>query len=96
MYAGLISGHIQPVRFEEFTETFSRELLPAISREHGFKSLYVMQDASQNKITLLVMWGTEAEAQGSLEGHLYHRLSEIVEFLDGQSNSETLEVIMRA
>jgi len=40
MYARLITAHIQPTKWEEFATAFSTVILPVISREHGFKSIY--------------------------------------------------------
>ena len=96
MYARLITVHIQPTKLEEFATTFSKEILPAISREHGFKSIYVMKDAAQNKITALVVWETESDAQASIEGYLSQRLPKVANVLVSQPSAETLEVILRA
>jgi heme-degrading monooxygenase HmoA len=96
MYARLITAHIQPTKLEEFATAFSQVILPAISREHGFKSIYVMKDAAQNKITALVVWETESDAQTSIEGYLSQYLPKGANFLASQSSAETLEVILRA
>ena len=96
MYARLITVHIQPTKLEEFATTFSTDILPAISREHGFKSIYVMKDATQNKITALVVWETESNAHTSIEEYLSQRLPKVAHFLASQPSAETLEVILRA
>jgi len=96
MYARLITALIQPTKLEEFATAFSQVILPAISREHGFKSIYVMKDAAQNKITALVMWETESDAQTSIERDLSQHLPQVANFLASQPSAETLEVILRA
>jgi heme-degrading monooxygenase HmoA len=96
MYARLITAHIQPTKLEEFASRFSQVILPAISREHGFKSIYVMKDAAQHKITALVMWENESDAQASIEGYLSQRLPQVANLLVSQPSAETLEVILRA
>ena len=96
MYARLITAHIQPTKLEEFATAFSQVILPAITREHGFKSIYVMKDAAQNKITALVVWETESDAQTSIEGYLSQHLPKGANFLASQPSAETLEVILRA
>ena len=96
MYARLITAHIQPTKLQEFASEFSRVILPAVSREHGFKCIYVMKDAAQNKFTTLVVWETESDALGSIEGYLNQRLPQVANFLAGQPSAETLEVILRA
>jgi heme-degrading monooxygenase HmoA len=96
MHARLITVNIQPAKFEEFAETFSKELLPAISREHGFKCMYVMKDGVHDKITVLAVWDSESDAKQSIEGYLSQRLPKVADFLAGQPNAETLEVILRA
>jgi heme-degrading monooxygenase HmoA len=96
MYARLITAHIQPTKLEEFATAFSQVILPAISREHGFKCLYVMKDAAQHKITALVVWETESDAQTSIEGYLSQYLPKEANFLASQPSAETLEVILRA
>ena len=96
MYARLITAHIRPTKLEEFATAFSQVILPAISREHGFKSIYVMKDAAQNKITALVVWETESDAQTSIEGYLSQHLPRGANFLASQTSAETLEVILRA
>jgi quinol monooxygenase YgiN len=96
MYARLITAHIQPTKLEEFATAFSQVILPAISREHGFKSIYVMKDAAQNRITALVVWETEADAHISIEEYLSQYLPQATSLLAGQPGAETLEVILRA
>ena len=96
MYAQVITAHIQPTKLEEFATAFSQVILPAISREHGFKSIYVMRDAEQHKITALVVWETESEAQRSIEWYLSQQLPKSGNFLASQPTAETLEVILRA
>ena len=96
MYAQVITAHIQPTKLEEFATAFSRVSLPAISREHGFKCIYVMKDATQNKITALIVWETESDAQTSIEGDLSQHLPKGANFLVSQPTAETLEVILRA
>ena len=96
MYARLITAHIQPTKLEEFAMIFSQVILPAISREHGFKTIYVMKDAAQHKIIVLVVWETEADAQISIEEHLSQHLPQGANLLASQPGAETLEVILRA
>lgn len=96
MYAWLITAYIQPTKLEEFATAFSQVILPAISRERGFKSIYVMKNVAQNKITALVVWETESDAQTSIEGYLSQYLPNGANFLASQPGAETLEVILRA
>ena len=96
MFARLITVKIQPAKFEEFAETFSKELLPAISRECGFKCMYVMKDIAQDKITVLAVWDSESGAKNSIESYLDQRLPKVANFLASQPNAETLEVVLRA
>ena len=96
MYARLITADIQPTKLEEFATAFSQVVLPAISREHGFKSIYVMKDVAQSRITTLVVWETEVNAQISVEEYLSQYLPQATSFLTGQPGAETLEVILRA
>ncbi len=96
MYARIITANIQPEKSNEFPNAFSEMLLPDISQERGFKGIYVMRDATQNKITALVLWETEADAQASIEGFQRRRLPKMASFLAGQPTAETLEVVLRA
>ena len=96
MYARLITVYILPTKLDEFVAAFSQVILPAISREHGFKSIYVMKEAAQNKITVLVVWETESDAQTSIEGYMSQHFPIGANFLASQPGVETLEVILRA
>lgn len=96
MYAQLITAYMQPTKLEEFAAAFGQVILPAICRERGFKSIYVMKDAAQNKITALVVWETESAAQIGIVGHLSQHLPKGANLLASQPSAETLEVILRA
>lgn len=96
MYARIITAHVQPDKSNEFPNAFSEMLLPDISQERGFKGIYVMRDATQNKITALVLWETEADAIASIEGFQHRRLPKLASFLASQPIAETVEVVVRA
>jgi len=96
MYARLITAHVQPTQLEECATAWSEVIVPALSRKQGFKSIYVMKDAAQHKITALILWETEAEAQATIEGYLSQRLPKGAHVLASQPSAETLEVILRA
>jgi hypothetical protein len=94
MYAHLITANVYPSQMEAFTAIFCEQILPAVSREHGFKSTYMMKNAAQNQIMVIMFWETEAAAQINLDAYL--QPSSMTHLLIGQPTAETLEVILRA
>jgi heme-degrading monooxygenase HmoA len=96
MYARMITANIQPDKFDEFPKAFGEFILPDASQERGFKGIYVLRDAAQCKITAIVLWETESDAQASIEGFQHRRLPKIAHFLVNPPIAETLEVILRA
>jgi quinol monooxygenase YgiN len=96
MYARIITANVQPDKLDEFPKAFSELVLPDASQEPGFKGIYVMRDPAQNKITALVLWETEADAQASIQGFQQRRLPKMAPYLAGQPTAETLEVVLRA
>lgn len=96
MYARLITAYVQPDKMEAFPPRFSEVLLPGISREPGFKGIYVMEDADHARIVALVLWESEADAIASIEGYMQERLPKMADLLVSRPTAETLEVILRA
>jgi heme-degrading monooxygenase HmoA len=96
MYARIITANVQPGKLDEFPKAFSELVLPDASRERGFKGIYVMRDSAQNKITAVVLWETEADAQASIEGFQQRRLPMMADYLASRPTAETLEVVLRA
>lgn len=96
MYARLITAQVQPDKMAEFPTRFSNMLLSDISRERGFKSIYLMKDDAQSRVVALVLWETEADAIQSIEGYMQDRLPKMADILVSRPTAETLEVILRA
>jgi heme-degrading monooxygenase HmoA len=96
MYARLFSAHVRPDRLQEFPDVFGEMILPDISREPGFKGIYVLRDAAANKIVALVLWESEADAQASVTGYLRQRRPKMAELMAGEPEVETMEVVLRA
>ena len=96
MYARLITVQVQPERMEAFPAAFHERVLGGILRETGFKGIYLLQAKAAHKVTAMVLWETEADAQASLAGLLQQRLPLLTDLLAGPPAGETLEVILRA
>ena len=96
MYARMITANVQPNMLEEFPKALSELILPDATQEKGFKGIYILRDTVQSKITAIVLWETESDAQASMEGFQYRRLPMIAHFLVNPPIAETLEVILRA
>jgi heme-degrading monooxygenase HmoA len=96
MYARIITVNVQPDKLSEFPKAFNEFVLPDASQENGFKGLYVLRDSAQSKITAIVLWETEADAQASIEGFQRRRLPKMAHLLSGQPTAETFEVVLRA
>jgi heme-degrading monooxygenase HmoA len=96
MYARLITVDVQPAHLNDFPAAFGDRILADITREPGFKGLYLLRDAPQNKVLALVLWETEADAQASQAGFMRERLPKMSNLLAGQPAAQTLEVVLRA
>jgi hypothetical protein len=81
---------------DDFPNAFGELILPDISREPGFKGIYLLKDAAGARIIALVLWQSEAGAQASIDGYLRQRLPKMASFLVSQPTAETLEVVLRA
>jgi len=92
----MITVNVQPDKLAEFPKAFNEFVLPDASQEHGFKGLYVLRDSTQSKITAVVLWETEADAQASIDGFQRRRMPKMAPFLASQPTGETLEVVLRA
>jgi heme-degrading monooxygenase HmoA len=96
MYARLITADVLPDQLDEFPVAFGDRILADITREPGFKGLYLLKDAPQNKVLALVLWETEADAQASSAGLMRERLPKMAGLLTGLPAAQTLEVVLRA
>jgi heme-degrading monooxygenase HmoA len=96
MYARLITAEVKPDQVEQFPAAFGERILADITREPGFKGLYLLKDAPQNKVLALVLWETEADALASNAGFMRERLPKMATMLAGQPAAQTLEVVLRA
>lgn len=96
MFAHLFTACVQVGKSLEFPDQFNELLLPNISGRHGFKSIYMMKAAEQDKFVVVTFWETEADAQANVDYCLRERLSKMAHLLADQPTIETLEVVLRA
>lgn len=95
MYTRLITAQVQPGKLAEFVKAFNEQVLPDAQQEPGFKGMYVLNDAANNRIVGVVLWETEAAAQASIEGFQRRRFPKVAPYLAGQPTAETLEVVLQ-
>ena len=91
MIAWMITASLFPSTLDEAVTRFSEVILPRISRERGYKSSYVMTNAAQTRLTVMIFWETEADAAANLSQPLLALGSLLAE-----PGAETLDVILRA
>ena len=62
MYGRQVSCSLKPVKREELTQTFDREILPLLQKQHGFNEEIVLVDQDGRQVLATSLWDNKENA----------------------------------
>ena len=71
MYAQISRVQIQPGKLDEAIGVFTNSVLPLVSQQKGFKTVYLFVDRSEDRVIVTNLWETEADVAALLESGFY-------------------------
>ena len=71
MYAQISRVQIQPGKLDEAIGIFTNSVLPLVSQQKGFKTVYLFVDRSEDRVIVTNLWETEADVAALLESGFY-------------------------
>jgi heme-degrading monooxygenase HmoA len=70
MFARRLSIQLKPNKFNEFTKTFEKDIIPLLRKQQGFKDEITFAAPDGIKLLAISLWDTEKNAQ-SYDGSAY-------------------------
>ncbi|MBV9228540.1 MAG: antibiotic biosynthesis monooxygenase [Chloroflexi bacterium] len=65
MYARVIVTHTRPEQVDEAIQLYRESVVPEQKKQHGFKSIVLLNDRATGKGISITFWETEADLQAS-------------------------------
>ena len=62
MYARHVSCNLKPVKREELTQMFDREILPLLQKQNGFKEEITLVDQDGRQVVAISLWDSKENA----------------------------------
>jgi hypothetical protein len=88
MFARRLSVQLKPNKFNEFTKTFEKDIIPLLRKQQGFKDEITFAAPDRIKLLAISLWDTEKNAQ-SYDGSTYKNVLKLL----GSVIAETPKVV---
>jgi heme-degrading monooxygenase HmoA len=62
MYSRHVSCHLKPIKQEELTQMFDREILPLLQKQNGFNDEITFVDPDGRQVLAISLWDSKASA----------------------------------
>jgi heme-degrading monooxygenase HmoA len=62
MYARHVSCNLKPIKLEELTQMFDREILPLLQKQNGFNDELVFVDQDGKQVLAISLWDSKENA----------------------------------
>ena len=63
MYARHVSCNLKPMKREELTQLFDREILPLLQKQNGFNDEIVFVDQDGRRVLAISLWDSKKSAE---------------------------------
>jgi heme-degrading monooxygenase HmoA len=92
MYGRQVSCSLKPVKREELTQTFDREILPLLQKQHGFNEEIVLVDQDGRQVLATSLWDNKENADTYSRETYPQVLKTLARFIEGTPQVRGYEV----
>jgi heme-degrading monooxygenase HmoA len=93
MFARHVTMHLKPNTRAEFTQTIENEILPLLTKQHGFQDEIVFVDPGSGTETVAIsLWDKKEDAESYHRGSYPEVLKALAKVIDGTPEVRNFEV----
>lgn len=93
MYARFLTLNLKPNHQNEFTETFTKQVVPILSKQTGFKDAIVFAGPSGTEVRVISLWDKKENAE-SYNATTYPEVLKVLNnFVEGTPQIKTYDVM---
>jgi hypothetical protein len=93
MFARNVSFHLKSNMLTDYTQTFDKEILPLLRKQHGFKDEITFSGASGHDVTAISLWDNKASAETYNTNSYPEVLRTMARFIEGTPTVQTSDVV---
>ena len=92
MYARHVSCQLKPIKREELTQMFDREILPLLQKQNGFNDEVVFVDPDGRQVLAISLWDSKESAESYSRETYPHVLKTLARVVEGTPQGRSYEV----
>ena len=92
MYARHVSCQLKPIKREELTQMFDREILPLLQKQNGFNDEVVFVDPDGRQVLAISLWDSKESAESYSRETYPQVLKTLARVVEGTPQVRSYEV----
>ena len=92
MYSRHVSCHLKPIKREELTQMFDREILPLLQKQNGFNDEVVFVDPDGRQVLAISLWDSKESAESYSRETYPQVLKTLARVIEGTPQVRNYEV----
>jgi len=92
MYARHVSCQLKPIKREELTQMFDREILPLLQKQNGFNDEVVFVDQDGRQVLAISLWDSKESAESYSRETYPQVLKTLARVVEGTPQVRSYEV----
>ena len=93
MYSRHVSCHLKPIKREELTQMFDREILPLLQKQNGFNDEVVFVDQDGRQVLAISLWDSKESADAYSREFYPQVLKSLERVIEGAPQVREYEVV---
>jgi heme-degrading monooxygenase HmoA len=93
MFARNVSIHLKSNMLSDYTQTFEKDVLPLLRRQHGFKDEITLSNPGSLDVITISLWESKANAEAYNTNTYPDVLKTFARMIDGTPKVQTFESV---
>ena len=93
MFARNVSIHLKSNMLSDYTQTFEKDVLPLLRRQHGFKDEITLSNPGSLDVIAISLWESKANAEAYNTNTYPDVLKTFTRMIDGTPKVQTFESV---
>jgi hypothetical protein len=93
MFARNVSIHLKSNMLSDYTQTFEKDVLPLLRRQHGFKDEITLSNPGSLDVIAISLWESKANAEAYNTNTYPDVLKTFARMIDGTPKVQTFESV---
>jgi hypothetical protein len=93
MFARSVSFHLKSNMLSDYTQTFDKDILPLLRKQHGFKDEISLASPGGNDVTAISLWDNKASSEAYAASTYPQVLRTMSRFIEGTPKVQASDVV---